>query len=412
MLLFSLGINFLLQWKIKQKTEKLYIAKSEAEAANRAKSDFLATMSHEVRTPLNAIIGMSDLAIMTHETGELQMYLSAVKDAGQHLARIINDILDFSKIESGNFYLENSLFNISSLIISVKNTFLEEIKAKGLIFYMDIDPSMPGIIEADSKRIKQILINLISNAVKFTDKGSIGISCKADIDTPAGGNQRKISVSVMDTGIGIKPEKRDKIFSVFQQSESGMSRKYGGTGLGLAISRRLAELMNGDVTVESDPGRGSIFTFTFTADVHHDASSITDESFLYDNPVKRKLNVLAVDDNSTNSALIAAVLKKLGHGFSIARNGIEALELVRKNSFDIVLMDIEMPVLDGIEAAKAIRRGECGEDKADIPIIALTAHALKEVRDSSFEAGINGYITKPVDISSLDEVLRCFAGGD
>jgi len=411
MLLFSLGVNFLLQLKVQQKTENLLKAKSEAESANKAKSDFLANMSHEVRTPLNAIIGMSDLAIMTNETEEQQMYLATVKDAGRHLAGIINDILDFSKIESGDFYLENSQFNISRLIISAGNIFLEEIKAKGLIFYMDIDPAIPEIIEADPKRIKQIIINLIGNAVKFTDKGSIGISCKADMDTPVLVNQIKISVSVMDTGIGIKFQERDKIFSAFQQSDSGMSRKYGGTGLGLSISRRLADLMKGSITVESEPGKGSVFTFDFIAGISGDAG-IKSKDALPDILLnRRKLKILAVDDNKTNSALIAAVLKKLGHEFTIAVNGIEALESVRRDNYDVVLMDIEMPLLDGIEAAKAIRLGECGKDKSGIPIVALTAHALKEVRDSSFEAGINGYITKPVDIARLDEILNRFTAG-
>lgn len=409
MLFFSLGFNFLLQWKVKQKTSKLSIAKSEAEAANRAKSDFLATMSHEIRTPLNAIIGMSDLAIMSNTPAEQQEYLYAVKDAGHHLARIINDILDFSKMDSDSFYLEKSVFSISRLVVSVENTFHEEIKEKGLQFYMDIDPALPESVEADSTRIKQIIINLMSNAIKFTDKGSIGISCKADMDTRLSGNQVKISVSVMDTGIGIKPEERENIFSVFQQSETGMSRKYGGTGLGLTISKKLARFMEGDITVESEPGRGSIFTFTFTAGLHEAADDVSRDTRLSDAPEK-KLNVLAVDDNNTNCALIRAVLKKLGHTCLTAADGNEALELVKEHSFDIILMDIEMPGLDGIEAAKAVRRGDCGKDKAGIPVVALTAHALKEVRDKSFEAGINGYITKPVDITKLNEVLRFFAG--
>lgn len=412
MLFFSLGFNFLLQWKVKQKTEKLSIAKFEAEAANKAKSDFLATMSHEVRTPLNAIIGMSDLAMMAQETAEQQQYLATVKDAGQHLARIINDILDFSKIESGSFYLEKSVFNISRLIISVRNTFLEEIKAKGLIFYMDIDPAIPNVIEADSTRIKQVLINLMSNALKFTEKGSIGISCKIDDDAQTPDNEKRIIISVMDTGIGIKPEEIDKIFSVFQQSESGMSRKYGGTGLGLTISRRLAELMNGSIIVESKEGKGSVFTFDFIAGIPADSGINSIDSSLENYPEREKLKILAVDDNKTNSALIAAVLRKLGHEYTVAVNGIEALEALKTESYDIVLMDIEMPLLDGIEAAKAIRSGECGDDKAGIPIIALTAHALKEVRDNSFTAGINGYITKPVDISRMDEILRYFTSGD
>ncbi len=381
------------------------ILRQKEKEANTAKSVFLSNMSHEIRTPMNAIIGMTDLALMTSDEKELHEYLSTIKDSGTHLLQVINDILDFSKIESGNMMLEYREFHLRNIFHSVENMIQFEIKKKGLELTLDISNDLPVRIIADELRIRQILINLISNSLKFTEKGSIIIKASLKKNFKIEEGFSAIEISVSDTGCGIPKDKQDLIFSKFKQSDISTSRKYGGTGLGLSIVKELVNLMGGDVILKSEPGKGSEFIFWFKVKKVISAEKAIKDSYIQDkNNMKNKnLNILLAEDNDTNILLASTVLKKLGHSVTVARNGLEALDLIRKNNFELVFMDIEMPEMDGIEASKRIRSGECGNEKSNICIIAMSAHAVADIKKDGIEAGMNDFITKPIDITQIQE---------
>jgi signal transduction histidine kinase/ActR/RegA family two-component response regulator len=405
------SFNVLLN-EVDRREGQLIIAMQEADIlrqkekdANAAKSNFLANMSHEIRTPMNAIIGMTDLALMTSDEKELHEYLDIVKDSGSHLLMVVNDILDFSKIESGNLLLEQKDFYLKNLFYSVEKIYQFEIKKKGLILTMDISDELPNCITSDELRIRQILINLVSNSLKFTENGSIKIkaSLKHDIEIEPGFSAIEISVS--DTGCGIPLEKQDIIFTKFQQLDMSTSRKFGGTGLGLSIVKELVHLMKGDIIVKSKPGKGSEFIFWLVVKKSESMQDIKKEESTPDKNFigRRQLKILLTEDNETNILLAVTVLKKLGNIVTVARNGIEAMDCIRENNFDLVFMDIEMPEMDGLEATKRIRSGECGDGKKNIYIIAMTAHALANIKQKGLDAGMNDYITKPIDITKIQE---------
>ncbi len=398
--------------EVERREKQLLIAMQETDLsrrkekeANEAKSSFLANMSHEIRTPMNAIIGMADLALMTSDEHELHQYLSIVKASSGHLLMVVNDILDFSKIESGNLLLEHREFHLNNIFYSVEKIYQLEIAKKGLILSLDISDDLPGSIIADELRIRQILINLVSNSLKFTDKGEIKIraSLKKDIYIEPGFSAIEISVS--DTGCGIPEEYHGIIFSKFQQSDMSITRKFGGTGLGLAIVKDLVRLMDGDITVKSESGKGSEFILWLKVNTGRSMKEIKKVEEIPHKNVseKRQLKILLVEDNMVNILLGVTVLEKLSNIVSVARDGVEAMDLLKENDFDLIFMDIEMPVMDGLEATKRIRNGECGEDKKNIYIVAMTAHAVADIKQQGMDAGMNDYITKPIDITKIQE---------
>jgi CheY-like chemotaxis protein len=282
-----------------------------------------------------------------------------------------------------------------------------EIEKKGISLSVELSDKLPNRIIGDELRIRQILINLVNNAIKFTDKGSIVINTYLRDDIPCEKGFSALGVSVTDTGCGIPKEKQEIIFSKFQQSDMSTSRKYGGTGLGLSIVRELLHMMGGNIEVKSEQGKGSEFSFYIIVKKGNDKDEKKVNEKIRDKIISsgKNFNILLAEDNETNIILAVTVLKKLGNRVTVARNGIEALEAVKKDNFDIILMDIEMPEMDGLEAVKRIRNGECGEEKSRVYITAMTAHAIAEIKQKALEAGMNDYVTKPVDITKIQESL-------
>lgn len=387
---------------------ELQAAKYKAESANREKSKFLATMSHEIRTPMNAIIGMTELALGADDDAARNEYLSIVRDASNHLLTIINDILDFSKIESGKLVLEHTDVHLSQLLESVVKTLGISAKNKNLFLNYSIENDVWPYVKSDPSRLRQVLINITGNSLKFTHEGGVTINLKTvSCDNDLNQEEKQILLfSIHDTGIGIPENQRESIFDSFSQADRKTTRLYGGTGLGLSISKRIIELMNGDIWVESEEGKGSTFYFKLPVfrgerpDRKNRSDSIRFEKS------SKKLTVLVAEDNSINIKLTSIVLSNLGHDMTIAHNGKEAIEKLKEGHFDLILMDIEMPEMNGLEATTLIRNGEAGPDKASIPIIAMTAHALNDMLTMYKAAGINHAISKPINIETLDDIMH------
>ena len=360
-------------------------------------------MSHEIRTPINTIMGMNNLVLQTELNEDQSRNLTVVHEASDHLLGIINDILDFSKIEAGKLELEHIDFNLRRIVHSALDVVRVQAEQKGLNLQSEIHVEVPDVVQGDPVRLRQVLLNLLSNGVKFTESGSICITVSNVHKNNA------LNFTVTDTGIGIPRHKQRTIFDGFTQADESMTRRFGGTGLGLSISRQLVELMGGDINLNSTPGRGSTFSFTAVlvpgdpAKVQTDAEATPAAS---DISPAEPLRVLVAEDNQNNIRLMKAILEKTSHSVQYVGNGREALDALRTASFDIVLMDLEMPEMSGLEAARAIRNGHAGDENIAIPVIALTAHALDEVKRRCFEAGMNGFITKPFKMETLLSALK------
>ena len=408
-----------LQKLVEERTRDLARAKEVAEQASRAKSLFLANMSHEIRTPMNGIVGVTDLLLKTSVSARQRDYLMTISSSASSLLRIIDDILDFSRIEAGKLTLEDLDFNIRRLVDEVAELLGPQAASKQIDVTVAVQDDVPPRLTADASRIRQVLVNLVSNAVKFTDEGGVVVQATVHHDD----RQGSLKIRVKDSGMGIPEKHFQNLFEAFTQADNSTTRHFGGTGLGLAISKRLVELMGGLIGVESEVGKGSTFWFEIPVKISFEPwfgeSSIIELPAGFVEEMKQaaasaqeKANILVAEDNPVNRTVALGQLEELGFEAKAVENGQEALKAMEKEAFDIILMDCQMPLLDGYETARAIRRREAETpDRPPVRIIAVTAHAMKGDRERCLEAGMDDYLAKPFRSNDLARTLQRWTTG-
>jgi signal transduction histidine kinase len=404
----------------RQAQERVELARQQAalvvaERSNRSKSEFLTNVSHELRTPMNAIIGMTDLALDEDLSPRVREYLTTVKGSAKVLLELLNEILDYSKVQSGKFTLESTRFHLRELVAEVAQGLEVLARDKGLALSWQVSDDVPDALEGDALRLRQVLMNLLSNGIKFTERGEVRLQVVAQ---PALGKDARLRFSVSDSGIGISPEDQELIFAPFTQVDSSAARRQGGTGLGLAIASSLIRALGGNLAVESQPSRGSTFHFTIVLrQVGDDSQAERKPSSAASRPVEtltgpldsapaRKLRVLVVEDTPANQMLVSLVLQRRGHEVRLASNGREAVEAARREAFDVILMDVQLPEMDGFQTTAAIR---ALPDRTRVPIVAVTAHARAEDRQRCLAADMDGYLAKPLDVRELIAMVESCA---
>jgi PAS domain S-box-containing protein len=412
----------------KRAEEELRAAKEAAEAATRAKSEFLANMSHEIRTPLNGIFGTIELLQDTDLSAEQREYVSLAKASADSLLGMINDLLDTAKIEAGKLELETVAFSLRELVGNTLKVLSARAQAKGLALTHQVADDVPDLLHGDPTRLRQVILNLLDNGIKFTSQGAVAVAVELlrieETQQPASSNPQSairnpqsrdlchLQFAVKDTGIGIAPDKQARIFEAFAQADSSMTRQYGGTGLGLSIALRLVHLMGGRLSVASEPGKGSVFSFTAAFRLSPEpakrvvpAPTQAPGPPAEAGPAARPLRILIGEDNAVNQRLMRDIMRRLGHDAVVVDNGEKVLAELESRSYDVLLLDVQMPLLDGLQTTAVIREREKASG-GQIPIVALTAHAMPGYRDVCLKAGMNDYVSKPFRIQHIKDVLK------